>query len=143
MGKSDKTQAKLQFDRHKAGGSSGEDAGPGQAGGLGVPAGEEQDLRQIQGSVASVGTVWQNIQACWGFVIDQGRLSTLERELTQSEQEQELNADDQTLDPIQVKLTEFQDTAWAEVQHMGKYATARVYGEVETGINLGESDSSK
>ncbi|KAJ1216701.1 hypothetical protein NDU88_004302 [Pleurodeles waltl] len=47
MGKSDKTQAKLQFDRHKAGGPSGEDAGPGQAGGPSMPAGEEQDLRQI------------------------------------------------------------------------------------------------
>ncbi|KAJ1154117.1 hypothetical protein NDU88_006873 [Pleurodeles waltl] len=47
MGKLDKTQAKLQFDRRKAGGPSCEDAGPGPAGGPSMPAGEEKDLRQI------------------------------------------------------------------------------------------------
>ncbi|KAJ1198452.1 hypothetical protein NDU88_002293 [Pleurodeles waltl] len=31
--------------------------------------------------------------------------------------------------PGQAKLHEFQDTALAEVQHLGKYATANVYGE--------------
>ncbi|KAJ1105183.1 hypothetical protein NDU88_002591 [Pleurodeles waltl] len=32
---------------------------------------------------------------------------------------------------MHAKLTEFQDTALAEVQHLGKYAMARVYGEGE------------
>ncbi|KAJ1090787.1 hypothetical protein NDU88_003916 [Pleurodeles waltl] len=64
-------------------------------------------------------------------LVDVGRLGALEQDLEQLEEEQELNADDQTLGRIRAKLTEFQDTAGAKVQHMGKYATARVYGERE------------
>ncbi|KAJ1082869.1 hypothetical protein NDU88_003032 [Pleurodeles waltl] len=75
---------------------------------------------------------WPNGNEHWVYLTEQKRrLGALERELAQLEEEQELNADDKAPGCICAKLTEFQDTAWAEVQHMGKYATARMYGEGE------------
>ncbi|KAJ1139652.1 hypothetical protein NDU88_006019 [Pleurodeles waltl] len=52
---------------------------------------------------------------------------TSEREMAQLEQEQARGNGDQILGRIRAKLTDFQDTALAEVRHLGKYATARVY----------------
>ncbi|KAJ1138592.1 hypothetical protein NDU88_004973, partial [Pleurodeles waltl] len=47
MGKADKNQAKLQFDRRKSSGPASDGVDPGLAGGSGVSSGEELDLRQI------------------------------------------------------------------------------------------------
>ncbi|KAJ1172032.1 hypothetical protein NDU88_003887 [Pleurodeles waltl] len=68
-------------------------------------------------------------------VVDPGGRGRLERELAQLEQEQVLGADDGALGHIRAKLSEFQDTAMAEVQHMGKYAMTRVYGEGERPVS--------
>ncbi|KAJ1165412.1 hypothetical protein NDU88_005840 [Pleurodeles waltl] len=45
------------------------------------------------------------------------------------EQDHQNTADNQTLGHIHARLLEFQDTALEEIQHLGKYATSRVYGE--------------
>ncbi|KAJ1105429.1 hypothetical protein NDU88_002835 [Pleurodeles waltl] len=101
-----------------------------------------KDFFQINKSlVASVGTVWETLKVCIrGVTISKhagvlrsirGRLCMLEWELAQFEQEQVLNADDQTSGHMRDKLTEFQDTALTEDQHLGKYATAWVYGHGE------------
>ncbi|KAJ1130850.1 hypothetical protein NDU88_009196 [Pleurodeles waltl] len=66
-----------------------------------------------------------------GVVVDQGRLCLLEQELAQLEQEHLHGADSWTRGHIHTKLMEFQDTALAEIEHLGKYATARAYGEGE------------
>ncbi|KAJ1190828.1 hypothetical protein NDU88_000147 [Pleurodeles waltl] len=47
MGKADKNQDKLQFDRRKSNSPAGDRAELGLTGGTGVSSGEEQDLRQI------------------------------------------------------------------------------------------------
>ncbi|KAJ1119249.1 hypothetical protein NDU88_007435 [Pleurodeles waltl] len=47
MGKADKNQAKLQFDRRKSTGPASDGVEPGLAGGSGMPSGEKQELRQI------------------------------------------------------------------------------------------------
>ncbi|KAJ1100412.1 hypothetical protein NDU88_005498 [Pleurodeles waltl] len=60
-----------------------------------------------------------------------GRLCSLERELEQLEQEHMHGADSRTLDHIHAKLIAIQDTAVAEIQHLGKYATTRAYWEGE------------
>ncbi|KAJ1117883.1 hypothetical protein NDU88_006079 [Pleurodeles waltl] len=141
MGKLDKTQAKLQFDQRKTGNPPGDDAGPGQAGGSEVLAGEEQDLRQIlvamlhslnqiDGKIDSLSYPMDRMAERLD-IIQRGWSSQKERELVQLEQEQALSTDDQTSGRMRAKLTEFQNTALAEFQHLGKYATARVYGEGE------------
>ncbi|KAJ1198176.1 hypothetical protein NDU88_002020 [Pleurodeles waltl] len=60
-----------------------------------------------------------------------GRLDFLEKELAQLEREHLRKSDSQILGRIGTKLVEFQDASLTEVQHMGKYATARIYGEGE------------
>ncbi|KAJ1114375.1 hypothetical protein NDU88_002613 [Pleurodeles waltl] len=60
-----------------------------------------------------------------------GRLYFLEKELAQLEREHLRTSDSQILGRIRIKLVEFQDMALTEVQHMGKYATSRIYGEGE------------
>ncbi|KAJ1123380.1 hypothetical protein NDU88_001850 [Pleurodeles waltl] len=60
-----------------------------------------------------------------------GRLQVLERDLAQLEQDHQNAAASQTLGQIYAKLLEFHGTALAEVQHLGKYANAQMYGEGE------------
>ncbi|KAJ1140297.1 hypothetical protein NDU88_006654 [Pleurodeles waltl] len=57
------------------------------------------------------------------------RLQLLEGELSQLEQEHCDTADVRILGHIRAKLQEFQETVLSEIQHMGKYAVARAYGE--------------
>ncbi|KAJ1203531.1 hypothetical protein NDU88_007316 [Pleurodeles waltl] len=66
-----------------------------------------------------------------GCVTFSERFAHLEKELAQLEQEHLLTADRHVLCRIHTKLVEFQDTALTEVQHMGTYATAHIYGEAE------------
>ncbi|KAJ1082417.1 hypothetical protein NDU88_002585 [Pleurodeles waltl] len=90
---------------------------------------------RAEGSLASVGTVWETLKVyIRGVTISKHAgvlrsisecLCTLERELAQL---QVLSTGDQILGRVHAKLTEFQDTALAEVQHMGEYATARCMG---------------
>ncbi|KAJ1199827.1 hypothetical protein NDU88_003660 [Pleurodeles waltl] len=47
MGKTDKNQIRLKFDRRKSSGPASDGVEPGLAGGSGMSSGEEQDLRQI------------------------------------------------------------------------------------------------
>ncbi|KAJ1207769.1 hypothetical protein NDU88_003159 [Pleurodeles waltl] len=58
-----------------------------------------------------------------------GHLHLLEREISQLEQDHQVTADAHILGHINTKIQEFQKTALSEVQHLGKYATARLYGE--------------
>ncbi|KAJ1197306.1 hypothetical protein NDU88_001166 [Pleurodeles waltl] len=58
-------------------------------------------------------------------------LAHLEKEIAQLEEEHLLTADRHPLGRIHAKIIEFQDTALTEVQHMGKYVTACIYGEGE------------
>ncbi|KAJ1177791.1 hypothetical protein NDU88_003043 [Pleurodeles waltl] len=60
-----------------------------------------------------------------------GCLCSLKRELAQLEQEHMHGTDSQTLGRIHAKLAEFRDTALAEIQHLGRYATAHSYWEGE------------
>ncbi|KAJ1082985.1 hypothetical protein NDU88_003146 [Pleurodeles waltl] len=55
----------------------------------------------------------------------------LEQDLAQLEQDHRSTAASQTLGQMHAKLLEYQDTALTDVQHLGKYATARMYGEGE------------
>ncbi|KAJ1166376.1 hypothetical protein NDU88_006780 [Pleurodeles waltl] len=55
----------------------------------------------------------------------------MERDPAQQEQDHRETAASQTLGQIHAKLLEFQATTLVEVQHLGKYATARMYGEGE------------
>ncbi|KAJ1152755.1 hypothetical protein NDU88_005530 [Pleurodeles waltl] len=57
------------------------------------------------------------------------QLQLLERELSQLEQEHRDTSNVHTSGHIHAKLQEFQETALSEIQHLGKYATARVYGQ--------------
>ncbi|KAJ1147755.1 hypothetical protein NDU88_000614 [Pleurodeles waltl] len=59
----------------------------------------------------------------------QRRLQLLEGELSQLEQEHRDTADVHILGHLRAMLQEFQETALSEIRHMGKYSTARVYGE--------------
>ncbi|KAJ1126039.1 hypothetical protein NDU88_004452 [Pleurodeles waltl] len=101
-----------------------------------------KDFFQINiGSVDSICTVWETFKLyIRGINIAKhaedlqmipGRLDFLEKELTQLEREHLRTSDSQKLGRIHTKFVEFQDTALTEVQHMGKYATARIYGEGE------------
>ncbi|KAJ1141380.1 hypothetical protein NDU88_007713 [Pleurodeles waltl] len=70
-----------------------------------------------------------------------GKLDTLEREIAQLEQTHLHTMDVPALEAMRTKLEEFQDTALTELQHMGKYAAACVYGEVgEAGDGVGKYD---
>ncbi|KAJ1216838.1 hypothetical protein NDU88_004437 [Pleurodeles waltl] len=59
------------------------------------------------------------------------RLSLLEKEIVTLEWEHQNSADTSLLGLIKVKIEEFQETAQAEFQHLGKYVLARSYGEGE------------
>ncbi|KAJ1166410.1 hypothetical protein NDU88_006814 [Pleurodeles waltl] len=95
-------------------------------------------LKINKGLVASVGVVRETFKvyireitiAKHAGVLKsiRGCLRLLELELAQNHQN---TADNQTLWHIHAKLLEFQDTALAEIQHLGKYTTARAYGEGE------------
>ncbi|KAJ1177668.1 hypothetical protein NDU88_002920 [Pleurodeles waltl] len=92
-------------------------------------------------SVDSMCTVWEAFKVyIRGITIEKhagvlrsvrGRLDTLERELAQLEQTHLYTTDGLVLEAMHTKLEEFQDMAITEFQHMGKYATACVYGEGE------------
>ncbi|KAJ1127163.1 hypothetical protein NDU88_005566 [Pleurodeles waltl] len=98
------------------------------------------DFFQInKGSVANVGIVWETFNVyIRGITIAKhagvlrsirGRLHLLEREISQLEQDHQVTADAHILGHINNKIQEFQEMALSEVQHLGKYATARLYGE--------------
>ncbi|KAJ1155199.1 hypothetical protein NDU88_007934 [Pleurodeles waltl] len=65
------------------------------------------------------------------------RLALLEQEIAQLEREHSATEDKQVLSQIHEKLTEFNNIALSEVQHMGKYASAHEYGQGEcAGVTL-------
>ncbi|KAJ1082372.1 hypothetical protein NDU88_002540 [Pleurodeles waltl] len=102
----------------------------------------KQDFfRNSIGSVDSICTVWEAFKVyIRGITIAKnagvlrsicGTLDLLERKLAQLEQVHLHTANNQILGNMHAKLEDFPDTALTEVHHMGKYATARVYGEGE------------
>ncbi|KAJ1135301.1 hypothetical protein NDU88_001741 [Pleurodeles waltl] len=114
----------------------------------GMSTGEEQDLRQIlvamqhsltqiDGKIDSISYRMDRMTECLdkhAERLDQserGRLCSLEQELAQLEQEHLHGADSRAGGHIHTKLIEFQDTAFMEIQHLEKYATARAYGDGE------------
>ncbi|KAJ1208347.1 hypothetical protein NDU88_003733 [Pleurodeles waltl] len=101
-----------------------------------------KDFFQInKGSLASVGVVWETFKFyIWGIPIakhagvlksNRGHLQLLERDLAQLKWDHQTSADNQTLGHIHAKVREFHDTAQEEIQHLGKYTTARAYGDGE------------
>ncbi|KAJ1113796.1 hypothetical protein NDU88_002037 [Pleurodeles waltl] len=177
IGKEDKNQPKLQFDRRKSDSPMSDGVEPGLVGGHGVSSGEKQDLRQILVAIqhrltqidgkidslsyhmdrmterldkyaerldqlerrvsevddgqAELATGHARLNKELSSLQTKGRLNLLERELVQLEQEHLNGVGSRTLGHKHTKLMEFQDTALAEIKHLGKYATARVYGESE------------
>ncbi|KAJ1201927.1 hypothetical protein NDU88_005731 [Pleurodeles waltl] len=101
-----------------------------------------KDFFQInKGSVASVGDVLETFKVytrgitiakhAGVFKSIRGRLWLLKRELAQLEQDHWNTEDNQTLGKMHAKLLEFQDTALAEIQNLGKYTTSQAYREGE------------
>ncbi|KAJ1143799.1 hypothetical protein NDU88_010103 [Pleurodeles waltl] len=60
---------------------------------------------------------------------DRRQLQQLESDLSQLERDHSDTADARILGQVHTKIQEYQETAYTEIQHLGKYTTARVYGE--------------
>ncbi|KAJ1187115.1 hypothetical protein NDU88_003894 [Pleurodeles waltl] len=61
--------------------------------------------------------------------LDRRQLQQLESDLSQLERDHSDTADARILGHVHTKIQEYQETAHTEIQHLGKYITARVYGE--------------